>query len=361
LGKASSEIFAQFFIRIYREIPSSILAAFSKLKILQSPNFIHFRNTFRSRLIKLFFVPAFTFDNVKERFPIGFFIWDTNEIKSFKSIKADVYDKDGLYLFKKKIISYDKCKYISDWLEDYSKNISSNYIGHLASVGNDFQHQRDVYIDDVNRKKIAGGRHTMIAIDNLFVVSIFFTVRNIISADWVNDRDQFLFPNDGWKMDTEFQNDCLAYTLFNTNIQSKYGVNHWIPYSEADVNAKDNFESHFMLSFIKGKIIQNGYSDLFEQQEDTFCIKRKFSDEAKAVFKAGKKLWKYYHSQPSANVNASLYDIREFFQGRDDSGKMNNKSGDDTYNVLIKELRQALSVLSDKIKPKVYEYGFLME
>ena len=361
LGKASSELFVQFFIRIYKEIPSSILAEFSKLKVLQSPNFSHFRDTFRSKLIKLFLVPAFTFDNVKGRFPIGFFIWDTNEIKTFKSIKADVYDKNGQYLFKKKIVSYDKYKYISDWLENYSKNISSNYIGHLASVGNDFQHQRDVYIDDVKRKKIAGGRHTMIAIENLIVVSIFFTIRNIIPADWINDRDQFLFPNDGWKNDTEFQNDCLAYTLYNTNIQSKYGVNHWIPFSETDINAKDNFESHFMLSFINGKIIQNGYSDLFEQQEDTFCKKRIFSNEAKVVFKSGKKLWKYYHSQPMANVNASLYDIREFFQGRADNDKMNTKSGDDTYNALIKELRQALAILAEKIKPKVYEYGFLME
>jgi hypothetical protein len=164
-----------------------------------------------------------------------------------------------------------------------------------------------------------------------------------------------------WEDDITFQNDCLAYTLFNINIQINFGVNHWIPFSETDINARDNFESHFMLSFISGKIIQNGYSDLFEQQEDTFCMKRKFSDEAKAVFKVGKKLWKYYHSQPSANVNASFYDIREFFQGRDDSGKMNNKSGDDTYNALVKELRQSLSVLAEKIKPKVYEYGFLME
>jgi hypothetical protein len=164
-----------------------------------------------------------------------------------------------------------------------------------------------------------------------------------------------------WEDDITFQNDCLAYTLFNTNIQINFGVNHWIPFSETDINARDNFESHFMLSFISGKIIQNGYSDLFEQQKDTFCMKRKFSNEAKAVFKTGKKLWKYYHSQPSANVNASFYDIREFFQGRDDSGKMNNKSGDDTYNALIKDLRQSLSVLAEKIKPKVYEYGFLLE
>jgi hypothetical protein len=87
----------------------------------------------------------------------------------------------------------------------------------------------------------------------------------------------------------------------------------------------------------------------------------KFSDEAKAVLKAGKKLWKYYHSQPTANVNASYYDIREFFQGRDDSGKMNNKSGDDTYNALISDLRSAHKTLALKIQPKVYEYGFLVE
>jgi hypothetical protein len=141
----------------------------------------------------------------------------------------------------------------------------------------------------------------------------------------------------------------------------KHGVNHWIPFTEPEVNARDNFESHFMVSYMSGKIIQNGYSDLFEQHEDTFCKKRKFSNEAKAVFKAGKKLWQYYHSQPSAIVNASLYDIREFFQGRDDNGKMNNTSGNDNYNTLIKALRQNLSLLAEKIKPKVYEYGFLLE
>jgi hypothetical protein len=34
------------------------------------------------------------------------------------------------------------------------------------------------------------------------------------------------------------------------------------------------------------------------------------------------------------------------------------KSADETYNVLIKTLRQNLYALAEKIKPKVYEYGF---
>ncbi|GBU23693.1 hypothetical protein R83H12_00309 [Fibrobacteria bacterium R8-3-H12] len=59
------------------------------------------------------------------------------------------------------------------------------------------------------------------------------------------------------------------------------------------------------------------------------------------------------------NANASLYDIREHFQGRNAQGKMNTKSDDEKYNELIGSLREALKELAKKIEPKVYEYGFL--
>ena len=87
--------------------------------------------------------------------------------------------------------------------------------------------------------------------------------------------------------------------------------------------------------------------------------KREFSEVAKNVFKAGKELWKHYHAQPNVNVNASLYDIREYFQGRNEKGKMNTKSEDKKYNELVNNLRTAIKLLADKIEPKVYEYGFL--
>ena len=86
-----------------------------------------------------------------------------------------------------------------------------------------------------------------------------------------------------------------------------------------------------------------------------------FSEEADAVFDAGRELWKYYHAQKDVNVNASLYDIREYFQGRNEKGVMNSKSQDSVYMRLIGELRSKLSKLVDKIKPKVYEYEFLKE
>ena len=98
-----------------------------------------------------------------------------------------------------------------------------------------------------------------------------------------------------------------------------------------------------------------------------------FSPEATAVLNAGRELCRYYHSQefPSTggvsegrggyNVNASLYDIREYFQGRNDQGRMNARSTDSNYSELISELRNKLNVLAGKIKPKIYEYEFLKE
>jgi hypothetical protein len=115
--------------------------------------------------------------------------------------------------------------------------------------------------------------------------------------------------------------------------------------------------------------VKNAYADLFwqleiENEKESATSwkegrKREFSAEAQAVFDAGKELWKYYHAQPQCNVNASLYDIKEYFQGRNDKGKMNNTSADEKYSELIDNLRNKLKILAGKIAPKVYEYGFL--
>ena len=40
---------------------------------------------------------------------------------------------------------------------------------------------------------------------------------------------------------------------------------------------------------------------------------------------------------------------------------MNSRSDDEKYMELIGELRDKLNFLAAKIKPKIYEYGFLKE
>ncbi|MDR0559339.1 MAG: hypothetical protein LBG92_04165, partial [Prevotellaceae bacterium] len=299
---------------------------------------------------------------------IGFFIWNTNIKKNFKRISADIYNSAGNFIFKKNVWSYDDSLYINEWLKKLrnTQNLEKQ-IGILNYRGNDFQHESYIFIDNLGAEN---STKFSINLNNLVDAAIYLSVRKAVKPTWLNDRDQFLYPNKKWEKDIEFHNDCLAYTLFNNNIYSKHGVNHWIPFKEGEVNARTEFESHFMISFLSGKIVKNAYTaDLFEHLEPhknksktnwEEGKKREFSIEAQAVFDAGRELWKYYHTQKNVNVNASLYDIREYFQGRNDKGKMNNKSDDEKYNELIGALRESLDILAKKIEPKVYEYEFLM-
>ncbi len=93
LNKANNELFAQFFIRIYKELNGCIMASFSTLKYLNSSNFKKFREVFKAKFLEGFMVPADTFDNVKGQFPIGFLVWDTaipplktNQRAQFRSV-----------------------------------------------------------------------------------------------------------------------------------------------------------------------------------------------------------------------------------------------------------------------------------
>lgn len=364
LSGANRELFAQFLARIYFEIPNSKIAEFSTLKILQSSNFSDFRMNFRAKLEKIFLVPADTFDNVKGKFPIGFKIWDTSKKEIFKEIEADIFDSKENFLGEKNLYSYEDDDYYSKFV-NLIKLKNGFAIGWLeGTTRNSFQHNSIIQIVN-SKEQMAVPRGMSIFQENLIECCVCYSVRKVILADWLNDRDQFLYPNENWKTDVEFQNDCLAYTLFNNNIQSKFGVNHWIPFTENEVNAQEKFASNFMTDFIKGKLKpEKQNNELFTLDTNNYQSLHKnleFSDEAKSVFDTGRELWKYYHSQKGVNVNASLYDIREYFQGRNDKGRMNSKSDDEQYTKLIGELRGKLNLLAKKIDPKVYEYGFLKQ
>ena len=378
IGIATKELFAQFLIRIKAEISNCVLAQFSKLKIVQGPNFAKFRNYFSAHYLNGFVVPADTFDNVKGNFPIGFMIWDLDSVDTIKSITCDIYDKNGEPNGEKDFFPSDSQKFITDWLRPYHvRTDTKENIGAIGLYGSDFQHANFIYITQPSEHT---NRWTYITSNNIVPTIIYLTVRHVISPTWLNDRDQFLYPNDGWKTDYEFQLDCLAYTLFHgqNRISSEQGTNHWIPFTEQELNAPDNFQSHFMSDFIrdflKGKhtIDSSEAPTLFDTDSSSLLADipesapPAFSAEAAEVMEAGKALWHYYFHHKDGelygaapNINASFYDIRAYFQGRNEKGKMNSESSDEKYTALIKDLRAKQKSLAAKIAEKVYLYGFL--
>ncbi|MBD5305251.1 MAG: hypothetical protein HDS12_03050 [Bacteroides sp.] len=364
LGSAVNELYAQFLMRIYHEIPSSVLANFSTLKNLQAPNFRDFRSAFRAKLGRIFLVPADSFDNVKGNFPIGFFIWDLNSKEDFREITADVYDRNSEFAQEKILSAPIPNRLLMDWLKTiHDKN--GKRIAYLRMLGSDIQNNNGVFITNTPSPSDLKQRKTCdITIKNLIGISVYCAVRNVIKSSWLNDRDQYLFPSPEWELDKLFQNDCLTYSLFyGQNRVNIKGENHWIPFTEEEVGARDCFKSHFMTEFISGKSRPKKEADIFSCTVEEANDPLKFSKEASDVFDAGRKLWRYYHSQPDSNPDASLYDIKLYFQGtktmKNGKIQMKTDSEDKTYTGLIHSLRNKLKTLASKIETKVYEYGFL--
>ena len=359
LGNAGNELYAQFLIKIYKEMPNSIIAHFSKLKHLQSPNFKTFRKYFIPQIKKMFIVPAWTFDNVTGEYPIGFMLWDSTVEEKFDECKCNIYNAKSEFIGEKVILSYDEQKLMNDWVSTFKmKNRKDeDSIGLLNYTASDFQQQKYTALIS-GTTQMGHNSKVLVFKENLVVVCIYFTVRLCIEPTWLNDRDQFLYPNNQWETDKEFQSDCLIYTLFHgqNRISCEHGINHWIPFTPEQVGCKNSFQSYFMSDFLKRKI---------EIQDNTLFAENKsyggipLSEEAQAVYDSGLELWKYYHRQKDAIPNASFYDIRKHFQGMNAQGKMNLKSDDETYTRLIDKLRNYMKILAKKIEPKIYEYGFL--
>ncbi|WP_299325784.1 hypothetical protein [uncultured Helicobacter sp.] len=289
-----------------------------------------------------------------------------------KSITLDTFDENGASLGKKRFYTtLDNKESINKWLKTFEPTTDS-ILGILMADSPDFQHNNHIAI--LNFMPTNNQMKNTITPNNLIPTSIYFSVRHCIKATWINDRDQFLSPNTKWEKDTEFHSDCLAFMLFHgqNRITCKEGINHFIPFSEKDIDAAEAFESYFMQDFLQGKIKPDSKStdskSLFKDELDFIPTKPLiFSDEAKEVLQAGKELFKHYHEQTrdskDYNPNAALYDIKAHFQGFNDKGKMNppQKAQDEAYKQKLGELNYTLKNLAKKIEVKVYEYGFLLK
>jgi hypothetical protein len=175
-------------------------------------------------------------------------------------------------------------------------------------------------------------------------------VRRLIKPTWLNDRDQFLQPTE--PLSDELKHDCLIWMLFNgSNLTASADnlewngntwciVNHFIPFTETEVNAPDRFESDFMVQYLK---------------------KKKLSTEAKAVLAAGKLCWQAYFSETDPyTVRQELKLNRPdvgWYQIRNALKKRNASS--DSLPFSFEPFEHAYANLTEKLHPQVFELGFL--
>jgi len=392
-GYASRELFLQFIARIGIEIPSATIAMFSTLKYVNAPNFEKFREVWKAKYLGGFVVHSKAFDGLKGNFPIGFLIWETNQkSKSLISeINVDVLNKNAEPIGEKAFYNLPNKTFLSEWIVRLKKNNedviplinaitpttktehvrntkwSENAIAHFFCNGNDLQNSGTMtaIFSSVHSIGHAGGY--FITHENLWQAAIVFSVKRIIKSTWLNDRDQFLQPTG--ELTKEFKSDCLIWMLFNgSNLTAgadelewngrKWSiVNHFIPFTEAEVGAPGRFESDFMVQYLE----TIGSTTLSRTTNNATNNEAMLSPEATAVLAEGKKLWQAYFSQSDVRSvrdelklnrpDAGWYQVRKALQAR-------NASGDFTL-VNFKHFETAYKALTEKLQPMVYELGFL--
>ncbi|MBP7773664.1 hypothetical protein KA071_01080 [Candidatus Gracilibacteria bacterium] len=375
-GYATRELFVQFLVRIQKEIPYATLAMFSTLKYINASNFEEFRKTWDSDYLGGFIVHSRAFDGLRGNFPIGFLMWQTSHgdgtLSQIGEISVDILDKDAQPIGEKTFYNLETKKFLSTWVirprsnkEDAlplknaitpttnTKDVrgdkgADGAIGSLMCKGNDLQNAGTGTAVFSSGYCSAGA--VFITPENLWQAAIVFSVRRLIKPTWINDRDQFLQPTG--ELTEEFKNDCLVWMLFNgSNLTASANdlewnerkwsiVNHFIPFTEEEVGAPERFESDFMVQYMAGRV---------------------FSSEAQAVLDEGKKLWQaYFRGQDTHTVreeyklnraDVGWYQIRNALKSRNEMS--------DAPPVSFSTFEEAYKTLSDKLRPMVYDLGFL--
>ena len=378
LGYASRELFVQFLSRISKEIPTATIAMFSTLKYVNAPNFEKFRNAWNAKFQDGFIVHNRAFDGLNGNFPIGFLIWKTNQLSEKKTpiteISVEILDKNAQEIGEKKFYNVSQKDNLNSWIDRVKPNDvdalplknaikpttsvkdvrgtkwAEDAIGGMICKGSDMQNASTQTALLSSGYCSAGG--FLVTKQNLLKAAVVFSVRRLIKKTWMNDRDQFLKPTED--LPDEFINDCLLWMLFNgSNLTASANelewdektwsiVNHFIPYTESEVNAPERFESNFMVDYLSDK---------------------KLSIEAQAVLDTGRELWKAYFTQTDP------HNIREEYKlNRADVGwyqirnalKARNKEGN-APEIDFALFEDAYRILSEKLRPLVFEYGFLRD
>jgi hypothetical protein len=372
-GYAARELFVQFLARLAQEIPTATLAMFSTLKYVNAPNFEQFREKWSAKYLSGFVVHSKSFDGLKGDFPIGFLVWKTDQLAKNKTllleVVTEVLNKTAQAMGEKSFYNLPKSSYLNIWMPRLKTDAThiplknavhpqtghakvtswrSDAIGYLLSNSNDLQNAGTLTALFSSVYSAGNGFH--ITPENFEKAAVVFSVRRLIKPTWLNDRDQFLQPTE--LLTDEFKTDCLLWMLFNgSNLTASANdlewngkkwsiVNHFIPFTEAEVGAPDRFESDFMVQYLADKAL---------------------SPEAQAVMDGGRTLWQAYFAHTDVRTVRDEYKLNRpdvgWYQVRN-ALKARNASGD-TAPVNFAPFEQAYQALTEKLRPQVFSLGFL--
>jgi len=393
IGACSANLYTQFLYRIKMvkeqyNLTDVHIALFSPTNWLCGESF----KCFRTEFFKHFsfnngvLFNAGHFADVATNWGISFSIWNCGETANKHNFSYNLIDNiDGeiKVVEGKNVYNVDNSKTASDWVREETNGLktidSINLTSAIAVRTKDGARKGKIVDGSLGYYYVAGNsccknsQHnalytaaSSLAIgvsilnDNFDKVVSLFSAKKLIESNWTNAEDEYFAPNTENEKWNEFVNDSVVFSLFNPF--SQQSSLRQVDYKDKKWDIKNEF---FFMSKndIMSLASENGYDFTFndanvsnERYVYTKLQGIELSEEAKAVLDMAIELTKAsFKYREMFDEEHPEYQIMNW-----DCGWYQIKGMLKEYMPeALKEFNELYKKLADKMKPMVYELGFL--
>ena len=238
-----------------------------------------------------------------------------------------------------------------------------NSFGYLLSGGNNVGENSETV--SLFSSSCSKGNGFSVTIKNFFESVIAFSVRRMIPKSWKNEKDEYLAPNEQHEQFEQFKYDSLVYSLFES--KSNQSSLRQVEYKEQLWDIKNEF---FWMSVKRMKDLanENGYDNLYNDARTAtdrhvykllFGEERiydKISNDAKKVLDKATEL-----VERSMEMRQVMANDENHLNSWDAGYAQLKLVWKEYFPEEFKEFRQLYKNLEDRMRPLVYELGFLVK
>ena len=356
------EFITQFLYRIYLlqsqfNITNVKICIFHNPKWLCGQNYKNFRKVFFENFEYLSgcMFRASEFANVSSSWGICFSIFNSCKSSDNSIFKHTLIESTPDYSIKevgtKLLYNNDNHVFSVAKFVERNRKTNANVLAVLMCPGNDVQNNGATFINS-NCSYNAGGSHFITESNYEDCVSVL-AARNLISTNWVIDKDEYMQPNENAPEYKQYIKDAVVYTIFGNqkSYRGENGYNNeffWMSKQEM-LDLAEKYNNDYT------------YEDALNSEERFVYLKLQdikddLSLEAKAVL------------DKAIDLVKSSFQYRESFNESHPEYQINNwDAGWYQIKALLKEFmpnelktfRTLHKQLGDKIRQQVYELGFL--
>ena len=356
------EFIAQFLYRIYLlqsqfNITNVKICIFHQPKWLCGQNYKNFRKVFFEKFEYLSgcMFRASEFANVSSSWGICFSIFNSCKSSDNSIFKHTLIESTPDYSIRevgdKLLYNNDNHVFSVAKFVERNRKTNANVLAVLMCPGNDVQNNGATFINS-NCSYNAGGSHFITESNYEDCVSVL-AARNLISTNWVIDKDEYMQPNENAPEYKQYIKDAVVYTIFGNqkSYRGENGYNNeffWMSKQEM-LDLAEKYNNDYTYEDALNSEERFVYLKLQEIKDD-------LSLEAKAVL------------DKAIDLVKSSFQYREMFNESHPEYQINNwDCGFYQIKALLKEFmpnelktfRTLHKQLGDKIRQQVYELGFL--